>query len=144
MSMINRDPKPKDSKRKRSSKGKRRKEHKSERRTYYCKNHGENFSHDTKHCRLNKRAKYDKRHKLGSTSTKELNALVKAHIAKAFSKAAKNKKKEQYAFEKLRDLQVSNDSNEEDEKSAKRHKPMFSSSSSSDESDSESENSDSE
>lgn len=143
-SMQKQDSKPKDSKRKRSNEGKRGKDTKSERRTYYCENHGENVSHDTKQCRLNKRPKYDKKPGRGSPSTKELNALVKAQIAKAFSKAAKSKKKEQYAFEKFRDLQVSDESEDDNEKPVERHKPMFSSSSSSDEADSESENSDSE
>ena len=77
--------------------------------------------HDTKHCRLNKRAKYDSKHESGGPSTKELNTLVKAHIAKAISKAAKNKKKKQYHFEKFRKQLVRDDSSDKDAKPAENH-----------------------
>ena len=89
--MRNQSSKTKDSKRKRSRDGKPGKEDTPNRKTYYCKNHGENFSHVTKQCSNNKDAKYDSKHNHGDPSTKELNTLVKAHIAKAFSKAAKSK-----------------------------------------------------
>lgn len=142
--MENQSSNTQDSKRKHSSKRKHEKEDKTNRKTYYCKNHGENLSHKTKNCLNNKRAKYNSKYEHSGPSTKELNALVKSHISRAFSKATKSKKKEQYVFEKFRELHVSDDSDYEDNTPAEKQKPMFLSSSSSKEANYESENSNSE